>query len=91
MPRRQLCEQQAARLVNPLYHAINSIYVQVSKYYRKTRGEGRAALDVSQFFRNRQEHYLHFREFWDAGEAAPRKAFSGWLGKIQEAVASFEE
>ncbi|MBC7818894.1 MAG: AIPR family protein [Planctomycetaceae bacterium] len=88
---RRLCEKQTENLVNPLYRAINLIFVQALRYYKKNRGEGVSAKDISLFFRNGKAHHLRFGEFWDASDAAPRKAFSKCLANIQDAVASFEE
>jgi hypothetical protein len=87
----RLWENQANSLVSPLYRAINLIYVQALRYYKKNHGEGDSALDISQFFRNRKEHHLRFREFWDVTDAASRTKFSKWLANVQEAAESFEE
>jgi hypothetical protein len=88
---RRLCEKQSGGLVNPLYRAINLIYVQVLKYYQKNRGAGETALDIPQFFRNRKGHRLRFGEFWDVADSSSRKTFSKLLTNIQDTVDSFEE
>ena len=87
---RVLCEKQEKRLVVPLGHAINEVFVEALKYYRASRGEGGSALDVSQFFKNRTGHHTRFAKFWEDVGSARQKAFERDLSKVQEAVATFE-
>jgi hypothetical protein len=87
---RRCCERQLDQLVVPLNRAINEVFVEALKYWRANRGQGDAALDVSQFFKNRPLHHTRFNEHWNSANSARRDSFTRYLAKVQDAVASFE-
>ncbi len=87
---RRGCEGQQEQFVVPMNRAINEVFIEALKYWRTNRGEGEAALDVSQFFKNRRGHHTRFGEHWNSVSSVRREAFDRYLDKVQEAVASFE-
>lgn len=85
-----MLERQRQDVLTPLKRVIDLAFVQALKYFKESRGVGDAALDVSQFFKNRKGHHLRFAEFWDAAAVTPKTTFTTGLMKIHDAVASFE-
>jgi len=89
---RLLCERQDDALVTPLCQATDHVFVEALKYYRANRGEGEAALDISQFFKNRRGHHTRFAQFWHSSVSANRlQAFERHLGRVQNAITLFED
>lgn len=88
---RRLCEKKRSDLVGPLSRAINEVFVEALKYWRANRGEGDAALDVSQFFKNRKGHHTRFADYWNTVSSTRRDAFDKCLSKVQGSIASFED
>jgi hypothetical protein len=82
---RMLCEKQGDVVV-PISHAINLCFAEVLKYYRKNRGEGRTALDISQFFKNRKGHHVAFASYWSGVKKARREKFAGYMGRLRQVL-----
>src|SRR5262249_47762551 len=47
---RQVCERDDGDVVSPLLHAIDAVFKAALRFYRKKRGTGQTAIDVSTFF-----------------------------------------
>ncbi|MFH1924558.1 MAG: hypothetical protein ABIP48_32295 [Planctomycetota bacterium] len=87
---RIFCEQQDDDLVVPLSNAINTAFIHADRYFKQNRGTGAAAVDVSQFFKNRRNHHKHFEAFWDSESTAAHATFEQRLEKVRDAIAAVE-
>jgi hypothetical protein len=85
------CEKKSPLLLEPLRRALEEVAVEAMKYYRANRSDGGFPLDISQFFKNRKGHHTAFSAHWGSVGANRKQAFEKSLGKIQEAIASFED
>jgi len=75
---RKGCEREEGRLLNPMYTAINSVFNAALQFYRRKRGKGKKALDVSTFFQRRRLH-KDFVSFWKGSANRSRTPFvSAW-------------
>lgn len=84
------CETKYDDLVVPLNGAINKAYVEALKYWKLNRGVGATALDVSTFFKNQKGHHTRFDKHWDSLDVPRQAAFEKLLGKVRDAILSFD-
>jgi hypothetical protein len=83
------CEpRQDKKITDPLGRAINTVFKEALRYYRKNRGAGEAQLDISIFFKNRKNHHRMFEKYWTSISKASDKSFRKNLQRVQKA---FEE
>ncbi len=87
---RVCCEQQSPDVIEPLRRAVEEVSVEAIKYFRANRSDGEMALDISQFFKNRRGHHQAFANHWESAGANRKQVFEKSLGKVHEAIASFE-
>jgi hypothetical protein len=88
---RVLCEKQSQHAVLGLKQSIEDVFVEAKKYFRENRGEGEAALDVSQFFKNRKQHHINFTNHWQSVGENRKQSFNKGLARIENAVLQFED
>jgi hypothetical protein len=86
---RVLCERQVYDCVGPLSQAIDSVFVEALRYYRKTRGKGELAEDIVTFFK-RKGHHTGFADFWNSVRRTRRATFIGCLEKVNAAIESVD-
>lgn len=72
---RHACERKDQRLLRPLHRAIGRAFVAALKYYRRNRGGGEQAVDVSTFFRNKHGRHKGFKQYWDSPDNRARRPF----------------
>ena len=82
-------ERQISNLVDPLYTAINKVFVSVLRYYKQNCGTGTTAVDVSTFFRNKRGRDKEFQSFWSMRNNKSRKGFEQALEKIGKAISDW--
>lgn len=83
---RMMCEQQDEDLVGPLNAAIKRVYMSAQKFYLGSRGQGSSALDVSQFYRNKQGLHLEFEKFWKGSKNPNRPMFKAQWEYVETAI-----
>lgn len=81
----RLCQAQDASLVRPLGSAIDGTFKLALEYYRKNRGRGAKAMDVSLFFRSKKRRHKEFVMFVGRRHAAVRKQ-KDLLQRIEGAI-----
>lgn len=79
-------ERQISNLVNPLYTAINKVFVSVLRYYKQNRGAGATAVDVSTFFRNKRSRDKEFQSFWAMRNNKSRRGFERAVKKVGKSI-----
>jgi hypothetical protein len=63
----------------PLIRAIDAVFIAALRFYRRRRGKGKHAIDVSSFFRRAGLHH-HFDRFWRGSTNSSRPAFKkAWI------------
>jgi hypothetical protein len=72
---RDACERNRGEVLNPLIRAIDAAFVAALRFYRRKRGTGQRAIDVSTFFQRRGLH-KEFRRFWRGSANKSRGAFA---------------
>lgn len=77
------CERGDSDLVRPLLRAIDLAYREALRFYRRKRGTGQKAIDVSSFFKRRNLH-KEFAKFWRGSGNKSR-------AKFQKAWSTFEK
>jgi hypothetical protein len=79
------CERDDSHLIRPLLRAIDLAYQEALRFYRKTRGAGQKAIDVSSFFKR---HNLHkeFAKFWRGSSNKSRAKFQKAWSKFEQAL-----
>lgn len=82
---RNCCERDVSRVVLPLLRATNAVFVEALRLYRRKRGSGQKAKDVSTFF---QRYKLHkeFRKHWRGAENKSRAPFNRAWAKFRRAL-----
>ena len=76
---------QDKKIADVLGRAINIVFNEALRYYRKNRGSGDAQLDISLFFKNRKNHHRMFEKFW-ASVPGSREKFGRNVQRIQKAL-----
>jgi hypothetical protein len=88
---RRGCELDDAEIIGPLLRAIDAVYREAIRFYRKKCGTGYAAIDTTAFFKRRNLHkefakYLRgssnksrvkFQKAWSKFEKALRQELEG--------------
>jgi|GEM_PF-919777 hypothetical protein len=71
--------------------AIDKVFVQVLRYYKKNAGRGATATDVSTFFRNKKGRDKEFATFWRT-QTPPniRRTFDNSVQRVTAAIGDFE-
>jgi hypothetical protein len=64
--------------------ATERVFIAALRYYRARRGQGRTAIDISQFFRNKRGRDKEFRRFWDRQNSAAKREFRKSLKRLRE-------
>lgn len=59
----------------PFVQAIGKVFAAVLSYWRKNRGKGARAVDVSTFFRNKRGRHNEFQSFWRGKNNGSRRDF----------------
>ena len=72
----------------PLFSAVKKTYQAALTYWRKNRGKGAKATDVSTFFRNKRGRDKEFKSFWQGKNNKSRKGFDGAWKKVEAAVSN---
>ncbi len=84
-------EKQVKKLVVPLNNAINKVFFAALRFYRKNRGEGERALDISTFFRSRRKLDKEFEVYWATKKNNKiRKRFERLWEKVGTAISEWE-
>jgi hypothetical protein len=83
------CEGAPGVMAISLSNAIDRVFNQVLRFYRRNRGRGNTAIDSSVFFKQRG-HHKGFEQFWRRG-AKSKKAFNSLMAKVQESIEQFDE
>lgn len=78
-------EKDYAPVVTPLLRAIDAVYTSVLSMYRRKRGVGRTAVDVSTFFQRRKLH-VDFEKHWRRADNRSRGGFRRAWQKFDRAL-----
>lgn len=78
-------ECECSRPSRPLDRAINLVYLAALDFYRKNRGSGSHAVDVSNFFYRRRQHTA-FQAFWMSRQNSRRQRFAQLLTKFEATI-----
>jgi hypothetical protein len=70
----------------PLFSAVEKTYQAALTYWKKNRGEGAKAADVSTFFRNKRGRDKEFRSFWQGKNNKSRNGFNVAWKKVEEVI-----
>ena len=85
-------ECQEDRMVVPLRNAVNKIFLAALRFYKKNRGQGPKALDISTFFRSRPKLDKEFESYWSTKENyRVKKEFERLWGKVKESLLETEQ
>ncbi len=57
-------ERGIKNVEDPLLQAIDKVFKSALNYWRKYRGKGARALDISTFFRNKRGRHIEFQKYW---------------------------
>jgi len=71
---RNACERNRGDVLNPMIRALDAAFVAALRFYRKKRGTGQRAIDVSTFFQRRRLD-KDFAKFWRGSANKSRAAF----------------
>jgi AIPR protein len=84
---RRACEKQPKNqaLIVPLERALSAVYVAALQFYRKERGTGPQALDISTFF-NRRGLDEAFAKHWESPDNKRRNTFESAVSKVEAAL-----
>jgi hypothetical protein len=87
---RRACEQRwkASALFSSLESAITAAFIAALQLYRKERGSGPTAIDVSAYF-NRRDLHTTFEKHWAGQENRQRLRFERAIKKFQLALKEF--
>jgi AIPR protein len=88
---RVLCEKQSQDLVGGLKQSIEEIFVETIKFFRDNRGDGKTAIDISQFFKNRKQHHIAFARHWESVTENRQRTFEKGLARVQGEISVFED
>jgi hypothetical protein len=67
----------------PLIRAIDKVFIAAANYWRKNRGKGAKAIDVSTFYRNKRGRDKEFESFWRGKNNKSRGTFErNWKAVI---------
>jgi hypothetical protein len=83
---RQSCENQYSEAVVPLSKAIDLCFIESLMFFRKNRGTGETATDVSAFFKSRKGLDNQFAEFWKSTAGNRQRAFEKSLALVKSAI-----
>jgi len=78
--------RKAAGFEKPLAKAIDKAFVGGRRFYRKNRGKGAKAEDISRFFRNRRNLHTQFGEFWESPNNTSKKHFETYLKRVEKEI-----
>jgi hypothetical protein len=78
------------RWSDALHSATDQTYRSVIDFYRRNRGAGREAIDVSNFFYRTDQH-TRFRAFWRGGRNLRRGGFKRYLARFARELAAASE
>jgi hypothetical protein len=78
-------EKDYAPVVTPLLRAIDTVYTSVLLMYRRKRGVGRTAIDVSTFFQRRKLH-VEFEKHWRRADNRSRGGFKRAWYRFERAL-----
>jgi len=70
----------------PLLRAVDKVFVAALRYWRKNRGKGAKAIDVSNFFRNKRGRHKEFQAFWRSKTNSSRRGFDAAWKKVAVAI-----
>ena len=87
---REACESRDNEILDPLSKMINKTYVAALRYYRKNRGKGDRAADVSTFFRGKQGRDKEFLLYWSSKENKSRTGFNANMKKLERSISEYE-
>lgn len=79
-------ERVDKELDKPLLAAVDKTYQTAITYWKKNRGEGAKATDVSTFFRNKRGRDKEFKSFWKGKNNKNRKGFDAAWKKVEAAI-----
>jgi hypothetical protein len=80
-------EEQEEKLVVPLSNAVNKVFLAALRFYKKHRGEGPRALDISTFFRSKTKLDKEFERYWQTNRNAKiRKGFNRSWKKVEQSI-----
>ncbi len=82
---RQHAERSNGRVI-PLTRAINSAFDAALRFFRRNRGTGARAIDVSTFFQRRELH-KQFEKFWRKSPNRNRRPFNRHMAKVKKLLA----
>lgn len=78
-------EKDFGPLVGPLIRAIDAVYTSSLSMYRRKRGTGRRAVDVSTFFKRRRLH-AEFEKHWKRADNRSRAGFTRAWASFERAL-----
>ena len=85
-----ICERKdQEKQLRPLEHFVLHTYRAASAFFRKTRGKGETALDVSTFFK-KKDLDDRFEAFVESGSNPQRRKARSALKKFRETLREFE-
>jgi len=70
-----MIERERKELEWPLIDAINKVFIAAASYWRRNRGKGVKAIDVSTFYRNKRGRDKEFESFWHGKNNKSRGTF----------------
>ena len=83
-------EKQIDKLVVPLSRAIKKVFFATLRFYRKRRGEGETALDISTFFRSKRGLDKEFEVYWATKKNNKiKKDFERLWEKVEAAISEW--
>jgi len=71
---RLACEQREVTILKPVLRSITAVFVEALRFYRRKRGKGETAADVSTFFQRRNLH-VDFKKYWKSPANRSRSKF----------------
>jgi hypothetical protein len=89
---RDACERPLRRqdLLRPLDKAIDSLFKAALEFFRRERGQGATALDISNFFYQQGRHTA-FKKFWDRRGYGHRERFDEQRNRFLTALSPSPE
>jgi hypothetical protein len=86
---RCICERREYKSLNPLWNAINIVYIQALKYYNANKGRGDKAMDISTFFHNKKGRDKEFERFWAETVGTHRSRLEKCIAKVNKRVVDY--
>ncbi len=87
----KMMERYDPKLEWPLYQAVQKAFVAALNYWRKDRGRGAKAIDVSTFFRNKRGRHNEFKAFWRGRNNRSRRGFAFAWKKVKAVLSEYSK